>query len=235
VEIAFDDIEVWDLTEMELPTPVAQPIAPHESDPLTLIRAQEPLHSYDFDDESGPWEEIEDDFSVDSYVDGAYHLLVKQEGWIIYRNLLTEVTDFLLGVDATPAAGPTDNMHGLIFRYVDGDNYYFFGISSEGQYTLHKKTDGEWEIILPWSDSDAIVSETNRVGVISFGSEIVLLVNDEIVAEIEDENVAAGDVGVVVAAPGEVGVEIAFDNLTLWDLEGFEEFLFTEEERDRMP
>jgi len=133
-----------------------------------------------------------------------------------------EASDFYLEVDTAHVAGPLDNELGVLFRYVDGDNFYFFAISSDGFYKLQRLVDGEWEQIIKWTQSDAINTgeeSENRLGLLAVGSRIVLLVNDEVLDEVEDDTFDTGTVALAAGTFDEGGVEVAFDNLSIWELE----------------
>ena len=55
-------------------------------------------------------------------------------------------------------------------RFVDNDNYYYFGISSEGTFSFWRVVAGEWTKLVDWTKSDAIMTadgDTNRLSVLA--------------------------------------------------------------------
>jgi hypothetical protein len=179
-EIAFDDLDLWDLTEMAVPalpllpgsteTPATLPTALGDAETLAFIREQETIYSESFSRDRGEWDSSSNELSSRFYKDRAYHMIVHVENRYSGSSISElSVSDFLVEVDARQVDGPLANGYGFLFRYQDGDNFYGFEISSRGNYTLHKRVAGEWEAIIPWSEGspDAIITgegETNRVG-----------------------------------------------------------------------
>jgi hypothetical protein len=132
-----------------------------------------------------------------------------------------ELSDFYLEVETAHVAGPLDNEFGVLFRYVDSENFYLFSISSDGYYRLQKLVNDEWETLIRWRKSSAIKTgeaSVNRIGVLADGAHLVLLVNDNVVDEVEDEEFVSGSVGLTVGTFAKGGVEIAFDHLNAWEL-----------------
>lgn len=195
---------------------------PMISDPITAIKSCSPAFSDDFSGDEGEWDTESDGDVSRFYAEKALHIKVLSDylvAWSDHRDV--RVIDFLLEVDTAHVAGPLDNEFGILFRYVDGDNFYEFAISSDGFYGLWKQVGDEWQTIIRWTRSGMIHTgegSSNRIGVLAQGKRIVLLVNGKVLAEAEDDTFAQGRVALVVGAFEEDGVEIAFDNLRIWDL-----------------
>jgi hypothetical protein len=102
----------------------------------------------------------------------------------------------------------------VIFRRTDGRNYHFFEISSNGYYKLSTREDGDWDTLIPWTETDAINEdhEDNRITVQATGAEFQFFVNDEHVDEYTDDRFASGSVGLAIELFDE-GDEGSFD----WD------------------
>ncbi len=105
----------------------------------------------------------------------------------------------------TTSAINTDDTVGLIFRYVDADNYYWVDIVKNGAnpgLVRINKRDGGAESVLHRADNyfapapdsyDA--ADSNKIKVIVTGDEIVVYVNDRCVFVEYDSTFAAGKVG----------------------------------------
>ena len=162
------------------------------------------------------------------------HIIVNSEnrlGWT-FNSTVDELAavDYLVEVDVEQVAGPDDAELGLIFRFVDEENFYFFAVSNLGTYSLWKLVDNEWEAILDWTETDALQTDAeaiNRLSVLTEGSQITLLANDVALAQLEDDTFATGTVGLMVGTFDEVGVDVAFDNLDLWVLATGEDVIET--------
>ena len=93
-------------------------------------------------------------------------------------------------------SGPRDSGYGVVFRE-DGDDFYYFGISHTGHYYFVRQHIGRWTELIDWTLSDAIRrDEVNRITVIGEGTRFTCLVNDTVVVEVEDDQIASGRVGV---------------------------------------
>ncbi len=115
--------------------------------------------------------------------------------WVSYSQTDYVYSDFLAEADTYHSFGPTAVEYGLYFRNTDGDNYYYFGISANGHFNFWKRIDAEWIEILPWAPSDALETGEgayNRMGVLANGAQLTLLANDVMLAEVEDDSIAAG-------------------------------------------
>lgn len=130
--------------------------------------------------------------------------------------------NFYLEVDAFHVIGPLDNGFGLLFRYEDAENFYLFVASHDGYYSLQTVTDGAWGELIEWTPSDQINSEAeaiNTLGVLADGSQITILLNGTVMATVEDDRFIGGRIGLMAGSFDEGGVEVAFDDLYLWDLD----------------
>jgi len=127
------------------------------------------------------------------------------------------VADFYLSVDAQQISGTETAEYGVIFRKASDDDYYLFEISNTGEYSLFLLSQGDWTILIEWTESPAILpGEVNQIGVVGLGSSFLFFVNDEFVAQTEDSTLASGLTGVAIGLsnPGDQ-LEVEFDNFIL--------------------
>ncbi|MBX3013292.1 MAG: hypothetical protein KF832_17365 [Caldilineaceae bacterium] len=228
--VAFDNVELWAVTTVDAPTPTptATPLAEVILDEAALaeqvaeIREGEPDYYDEFRRASDSWNGLSDDNVTYSYQNRALVMEITTGGWIgwnINQELRTmNPADFLVEVDTAYRAGPTDGEYGLVFRYVDGDNLYLAALQAD-TYGLWRLDAGDWYTLVDWTASSAIdptEGAVNRLGVLAEGTQITLLINDTPVAQVEDDGIVAGAIGLATGALGEGGVEVAFDNLELW-------------------
>ena len=240
VEIAFDDLRIWtigadsDAPDLTTPEPDATPEPIDVTDRLAEIRDTDVTFSDEFRRDNGEWFTESDDDVTYEYAGRTLHIIVNSEnrlGWT-FNSTVDELAavDYLVEVDVEQVAGPDDAELGLIFRFVDEENFYFFAVSNLGTYSLWKLVDNEWEAILDWTETDALQTDAeaiNRLSVLTEGSQITLLANDVALAQLEDDTFATGAVGLMVGTFDEVGVDVAFDNLDLWVLATGEDVIET--------
>ncbi len=129
-----------------------------------------------------------------------------------------DLGDFQLRVEATQVAGPDDNEYGVLVRMQDADDFYRLSISGDGYFLITKFVEGQAEILgANWTPSAAIQQgqATNVIQVLCQGQELVLVVNGQELARVEDDEFASGDVGLYAGTFYEGDVEIHFDNLQI--------------------
>lgn len=215
--VLFDNFDLWDAAA--LPSDLIDQTSLISR--LAEIRAEDPTFSDDFRRDRGVWDTDSDEDVTRKIAAGTYQLLVATPDVLAWSNTDVEFADFLLDIDTTHLGGPLDNEFGVIFRYVDEDNYYLFSISSDGYYRLQKQVDDEWETILGWYSSEAIETgerSKNHITILAEGPQFIFLVNDVLLEQVEDDTFDAGSLGLAAGTFDEGDVEIAFDNLQVWEL-----------------
>ncbi|MDI9547380.1 MAG: hypothetical protein QM346_07235 [Chloroflexota bacterium] len=226
VEIAFDNVEVWDISTPEGAEP-AQPAAVDQPSVAEIegrffdILMTEPAISDDFRVDTGDWSVNSSDDVTIEFLRRSLHISVDSADWITWSLYPTDLTDFLAEADVQVITSPLDGNYGIVFRFLDSDNFYVFRISPRGTFSLMKKVDGEWTTLTNWTASVAIDTSEgaiNRISVLAEGPQLAVLINDEVVAQATDADIAEGQVGLAAGVYAEPGLEVAFDNVEIWDL-----------------
>ncbi|HOU23327.1 MAG TPA: hypothetical protein PKW05_05835 [Anaerolineae bacterium] len=205
--------------------PAATPTATHVPtvSAVTPTRtAKTVFFSDDFGSTTSGWGSGTDDDSEWGYQDGEYRILVTKPNLVVWVKPGTEydLADLNLSVEAHSVAGTDDNEYGVVFRYVDGDNFYKFTISSDGQYRVQMQLKNEWVTLKPWAKSSLIHQghSTNLIRVEARGTELKFFVNGEMLTIVDDATFASGNFALVVGTFDEAGVEVRFDSLTVRSL-----------------
>lgn len=231
IEVAFDNVMLWSLAEQPLVEERVQPTVGETAlddkavwTQLEEIRAAAPTYYDEFRRNRGDWPLIDNEVKRYAYQNRQYHITLYPDNrvtWSINDAIAGgNATDFLVEVDAALVAGPPDGEYGLVFRFVDSDNFYYFSVS-DGQFVFAKREAGEWQRLLNWTDSAHIElagGAPNRLAVLAQGETFTLLVNDIPLAQVRDATFASGRIGVAVGSFVDGGVEVAFDNLEFWSL-----------------
>jgi hypothetical protein len=174
------------------------------------------LFQDDFSDPYSGWDQIEEPEGVTDYHDGKYRIYVGATNTDVWANPGLEFTDSLIDVEATKVGGDNNNDFGVICRYQDGGNFYFFVISSDGYYGIGKLSGGTQMLIgtqsMPPSEVILQGENTNNIRAGCVGSTLTLIVNGETLAEFEDTEFTSGDVGLLAGSFSNPGTEIYFDN-----------------------
>jgi hypothetical protein len=153
------------------------------------------------------------------YVEGGYHMRIDAPNADAISNPGLAFNDVRVQVEATKIAGADNNLFGLICRYQDPGDFYFFAVSSDGYAGIGVSKGGRrhlisHETLLP-SDRILIGSATNVLRADCIGYQLNLYVNGSLVSQAQAAEWDQGDVGLMVGTYDEGGVEIAFDNLSV--------------------
>jgi hypothetical protein len=179
------------------------------------------IRSDTFDSNENNWlaDESEDEYAITNYeiVDGKYRWDATAHqsfiGWV--RADRKALTDFYLSVDIQQAEGPDTADYGVVFREDDDANFYYFGISDQGEYVLYVFFE-EWETLINWTETDLIKpGEVNRLTVIGEGSHFTFFINDGYLTEITNDKIPAGSTA--------LGIEMAEENdHAIFEFDNFE-------------
>jgi hypothetical protein len=171
-----------------------------------------------FADTSGGWDSIESDAGSTGYYNGAYRIRVNQIDYYLWSNPedLTFM-DVRIEVDAVKMAGPDLNDIGVICRYKDPSNFYFFSVSSDGYYRVSKFIDGEEQFIgmeYPQQDQETIQTgmATNHIRADCIQDKLSLYVNGVHLINVIDGDLLEGNVGLIAGTWDIPGTDILFDN-----------------------
>jgi hypothetical protein len=158
---------------------------------------------------------------VSDYANGSYRLYVNDTNYDIWANPSKSFPgDVRVEVDATKAGGPDDNDFGLICRYQDTDNFYFFLISSDGFAAIGKYEGGSQQLISSENMEEAeginLGAATNHIRADCIGSDLKLYVNGNLATTATDSSFTSGDVGLMAGTFGTLGTDILFDNFYVY-------------------
>jgi hypothetical protein len=213
--LCFAGLVAWVLLREEAtPTEAAPTLAP------ALVAYQD-----DFEDPDSGWDVYNYGDTVALYSDGEYRLAVLSADYVTWGNPdpAQDLSNFEIEVDARAVEGPLDNNLGILVRYQDdNENFYWFQISSDGYFAVDRLEGDEWVAVLGWQESDAIqqgLGVTNRLKVRCFGDEFIFSVNDTYLETVTDSTFRSGNIGLAAGTFDEAGVVVHFDNLRVYGLE----------------
>ena len=114
-----------------------------------------------------------------------------------YTNLTISM-EGMLEAGSQPASA-----FGIVFRYLDEDNYNVFAVDGAGRYSIWARQNGQWRELRGerWTPHEAIrrVGESNRLTVEAIGDHFIGSVNGQVVAEVTDQTIPSGHVGIYLA------------------------------------
>ena len=139
-----------------------------------------------------------------AYERGAYVLALRRESYLAWETLSEDwqVADFVLeaSIEIDPSNG--HSAAGVVFRHVNDENFYSLLLSSRGNFRIdllfnsHPMHLVEWTP-LPEPDAEEVGggAVVRGVRVIGRGPRFCVQVDDEWVAEVEDEVLPSGGIG----------------------------------------
>ncbi|NIM93734.1 MAG: hypothetical protein GTO18_08495 [Anaerolineales bacterium] len=174
------------------------------------------LFQDDFSSTNSGWDRYMDEVYSTDYGDGVYQITVitpDHEAWAVPG---LEFSDVRISVIAEKKEGPDDNVFGVLCRYKDPQNFYFFMISSDGFAGVGLYVNGVRRILTGDSmfPSSAINqgNEPNTLRADCVGSRLTFIVNGKQIYDLEDESLIAGDVGLIAGTYDEGGIKIEYDD-----------------------
>lgn len=189
------------------------------STPQSISLPEGILFQDDFEDSSSGWDQINVDDGITDYENGYYRIYVDTDSTDVWANPGLNFTDAVVEVEATKAGGPDDNDMGVICRYQDVSNFYFFIIASDGYYGVGRVIDGEQELIgmdsMLTSDAIRQGNATNKIVGECVGDNLNLIVNGQVLATVTDSTFDRGDVGLMAGTFSTPGTDIHFDNFVV--------------------
>ena len=170
-----------------------------------------------FDKPSPGWPTLEDDTSRSRVEDGAYRLtVVNSPNSMVWVPRGIDVGDFEARVDAQAVGNDPNLRYGLLFRSDGGDNFYRLDYAPQLGVEVSKRVDGSDTVLLKRvADTRQRNDGGARLGVNATGSQIRVLLDDQIVARIKDEDLTRGDIALYGVSGPNGNAEFAFDNFFL--------------------
>lgn len=193
-----------------------------EMQPQPSIASGGVLFSDDFSVSGGGWETWGGSGgSWVGYQNGGLRFLIEQPHYDYWSRLPDRYQDVYIEVDALKNFGPDDNSFGLLCRMQADESYYAFLITSDGYYGIIKVQNGIYSYLsgvdgLSYSESIHRGLASNRIGAYCAGSHLLLAVNGEVLAQVDDGDLVSGRVGLVAGSSDETGVDILFDNFVIY-------------------
>ena len=153
--------------------------------------------------------------------DGAYRAYSINNGFVWGLNK-QEHTNVVLEVDVTPLTVHFGNGVGIMCRADTNNNGngYYFMINANGNYSISL---GKGDDILPlveWTPSEVIRPEIdqNTIRAVCIDDDLAMYVNDELLAEVQDDTYQTGFAGLAIAAAPNTDMDASFDNVVIYEV-----------------
>ncbi len=177
------------------------------------------LFQDDFTDPASGWSRAANPASrtgVMDYDHGTFRILVTAPDYDLWSVPGQEFGDVRVEAGATRLGGPDENRFGLICRYQDAGDFYFFIVSSDGYYAIGKVRQGKRTLLgqpmMAYSSAVVPGAGPNRLRFDCIGPGLSGSVNGRLVAITQDGDFSHGDVGLLAGSFATPGVDVAFDH-----------------------
>ncbi len=204
----FGDIPPIDLNSLNDPSPTPSP--------TSAAGVTNPVIENSFD-ECPP---IEDEFISVVCQNGQLAFTRKDTRstrYVYYRPILT---DAVIQVTARLPNAGKNARYGVIFRLDDEfKNYYLLGVTNEGHYGLFRFANGQYETIIPYTQSSFVGNPSfpSQIKIVNQGDVIAIQIGGQWLDSIRDPNLKAGRVALFVK-PDEASQTVLFDDLRVEEI-----------------
>ena len=172
-----------------------------------------------FDDFSNPqsgwYTQYTDDHSV-QYDWGGIRFRINRADFDMWSYPQQQFSDAIIWVEAAKLEGTTDNAFGILCRIQEDGDFYAFLISNDGYYGISRRQAGSYHMLnadsMTYSDHVSSPTGLYRLRAECDRQNLVFYVNDLLLAEVTDSELASGKVGVLAGTYSQPGVDIFFDN-----------------------
>ena len=183
------------------------------------VESGDVLFQDDFSRTSSGWDRYHDDTYISDYMDDAYYFNIFTPETNVWSRPHLDFADIRIQVAATKVGGPDDNVFGVLCRYQDALNFYFFLISSDGFSGIGMFKNGEEKLI---TDESMLPSETisqgfatNIIQAECIGDQLRLYVNGGLTLQATASEWSRGDVGLIAGTYDQPGTEIRFEKFSV--------------------
>lgn len=223
VETVTPTVVIFATDTSEPPLPTQTPLTPSPTAP-PIENSREPDWR-DTLDGGKAFYKFENENSRVTQQDGKLILTgLTPNGWLGWSLTFSqEPRNFNLEAVMIPQACSGTDLYGLVFRAPNANSGYFFGLTCDGRFNLHRRDfeDGTDEILAELTNHPAIqpgANAVNRIGVKAEDSKIGLYANGTLLEEFTDSTYQQGYIGAFVAANETAGFTVWMDEISLWNL-----------------
>jgi hypothetical protein len=155
------------------------------------------------------------------YQEGEYFFELYEPNWLVWASRGKRFSDVDIGVEVRQTSGPNDGNFGLLCRFREPTQFYYFSITGDGFYAILKVDGDVAEVLtgLGYLPSQVILTngQLNSMRAVCEGDMLTLYVNGEQVVSVRDDALPRGDVGMAVGAGPSGSIRVQFDEIVVSD------------------
>jgi hypothetical protein len=170
----------------------------------------------DFSDPASGWGAASHETYVRGYQQGRYLMQIDASQWFVWAAFGRTYQDVEVDVKVY-SEGVADNHYGVFCRYTEGA-FYYFAISTDGYYAIFRHdTEGKLQPLtgtaMLRSSLIRLDGTENRIRAVCKGKQLSMYINGEQAAQVEDDTLERGDVGMAAGTLRQGGTIVWFDDL----------------------
>ncbi|MBN1265492.1 MAG: hypothetical protein JXA25_08365 [Anaerolineales bacterium] len=182
--------------------------------PAPPILPGQPLFQDDFSSHASGWTTSDSDVLTMDYLSNSFVFQLREPNIEAWSTPGVDLADIRIEVEAVKSGGVQGTTYGVICRYQDPDHFYFFLISDDGYASIGSMVQGDKYLLshatmLP-VESILQGDNSNRIQAECISNQLRFVVNDVLIAEVEDNLYTHGDVGLMVISSDRTGGEVRF-------------------------
>jgi hypothetical protein len=186
--------------------------------PSPTLTSSPQIFSDDFSQDLKLWETFAEPGATARIVDGQLQIALTSQAAFAFTMAAINVTDFDLTVDTALGGGGLTNSYGIIFRYIDAQNFYRFDVTGDGLWGLSRRNNDQWISLRELEATSAIntgLSAANALRIVARGGGFTFHANGVELGRLEDNTLPVGRVGLFVSTFDDPTAQVSFDNLTI--------------------
>ncbi len=168
-----------------------------------------------FSDTASGWDRRAAAEGVMDYNLEGFRILVNTPQTNFWSSTARDLRDVRVEVDEGKLNGPDENRAGLICRYTK-NSYYFFIITHDGFYGIGLFFDGKTSLLSGTEmQASPLINRgmsVNHLRADCVDNVLTFYVNGQQLAQVKDDTLTHGAVGVLAGTFSEPGVDVLFDN-----------------------
>jgi hypothetical protein len=195
-------------------------VAVHHEEPVAapdddLPEEGEVIFSDDFSTPQGDWAWTGSEGGV-GYNSGVLEIEVLSPDFIVWGYAGETFSDVVIEVDAYVVQSAGDGDFGVLCRIQDNDNFYGLEVSEDGYYSIWKRINGEHFDLIEWQASSLVdTSSTAALTAACVDDSLSLMLNGELLAEVQDSDLASGDAGLIAGTWDSAPIVVGFDDFVV--------------------
>jgi hypothetical protein len=153
------------------------------------------------------------------YQDGKYFFGLYESNWMAWTEAGGRLDDVVIDVEAQQASGAGDGHYGVLCRYAGPGEFYYFAVTGDGYYAILRIMDGDPQVLtgrgFVESEYVATGGQINRIRAVCQGDQLSLSINQQQVANVVDDSLRSGSVGLAAGTGPSGSLRVLFDNLVV--------------------